>query len=188
MKKYKFLIALLIIPLVVSACSCSKRDDNAKRVNLEIKQREDVADEVENWVVYTNPAYRYELRSPRDWDILDVEKKGEEVMFYPEGKTISDEYKGELRILGFSNWKDEYSIDEYVKNHAETNYYALSRADEREEFEYRGFYAQRFRNVELSDGRVIDVIAVDARDRIILIEMYGEYGMVETIIGSMYFY
>jgi len=185
--KIKFLIALLIIPLVVSACSCSKNDSGAG-VDFEVKETEDVKGKVTNWVVFTNPAYRYELRSPTDWEIFDKHQTGEDVYFYPKGEAISDEYMGELRIIGFTNWMEKYPLDEYIKNHAETNYYSFNDAEEREEFEYRGFYAMRFRNVEIIEDEFIEVLAIDAADRIIVMELYGSFKDLENIIGSLYFY
>ena len=50
---------------------------------------EEVAEEVMGWVVYTNPAMQYELRSPKGWEINDIDKKGEDVRLYPKGKELS---------------------------------------------------------------------------------------------------
>jgi len=187
MNKTKFLVALLIVPLLISACSC-QRNGSEDRTDFEVKQTEDVQSKVKDWVVYTNPAYRYELRSPLDWQIEDVEKKGEEVMFFPKGKELSDNYKGELRILGYSNWKEKYKLDYYVKYVGTTNYYALTDAKDKEVIEFRGFYAEHLKNVELGENIQGDVILIDARDRIIIIELRGSFDKLSDIIGSMYFY
>ncbi|MFZ5364836.1 MAG: hypothetical protein ACOZBH_01395 [Patescibacteria group bacterium] len=186
MKKFKFLIALLIVPLLISACSCQKQPTDRDHVELLVP--DDVKGKVKDWVVYTNPAFRYELRSPENWEILDLNKTGEDVYFYEKGKSITDDYKGELRILGFSNWLEKLSIDEFIKSKAPTNYYAISAGEDRQEIQFRDFYAIRFDNVEIAENQLIDVLAIDGRDRIILIELRGTKKDIETILGSMYFY
>ncbi|HUT22666.1 MAG TPA: hypothetical protein VMX18_04745 [Candidatus Bipolaricaulota bacterium] len=183
----KIFLAAFIIPLVISGCSCSK-NNTSNIADFQIKEREDVKDAVRDWVVFTNPAYRYELRSPKDWTISDVNKDGEDVRFYPEKNAITEDYLGDLRILGYTNWQEHLPLDEFIKTKAVNNYYQMSNAADREELEFRGYYAMRFKNVELKKDQFIDVIVVDTKDSIVAIELHGSYDVLTNIISSMYFY
>ncbi len=185
-KGLKILFVLLIIPVLAVGCGCDK-DEQQDRTEFQIKQPEEVKDDVKGWVVFTNPAFQYELRSPKDWEIKDVDKKGEEVMFYPKGEEISDTYKGELRILGFSNWQDNLAIEKFVMSKAPINYYDLG-FDEKIDFNFRDYVAVQLKGVKLDEENTIDVIAVRTKSHIVLIEMRGSYDELTNIIGSMYFY
>jgi len=185
-QRIKLLTILLLVLLVLSGCG--KKDDSSQQ-GFQIKERGDVHEFVQNWVVYPNPAFRFELRSPKNWEIFDVDKKGEEVYFYPRGKNISDDYSGELRILGFSNWKDQLKLEEFItSSKSPVNYYLRCEANDIEKIVFKDFDALWFKNVEIKTDQFINVLAIDAKDRIIIMELYGSYDVLNNIIGSLYFY
>jgi len=185
-KTLKILFVLLIIPVLAVGCSCEKKDPQQQRAEFQIRQTEEVAEDVMGWVVFTNPAMQYELRSPKGWEINDIDKKGEDVRLYPKGKELSDSYTGELRILGYANWQDQLSIEKFVRGNAPENYYELG-YDEKIDFNFRDYIAVHLKGVKSGDD-VYDVIAVRRKDHIILMELRGSYDELTNIIGSMYFY
>jgi len=189
MNKTKLLIILLLLPALIIGCSCKKQDQDTDNgsgsTGFEILEREAVQETVKDWVVYTNPAFQYELRSPKNWTIDDIEKKGEEVKFYPKKKEVTEGYNGEMRILGYANWQHDLGIEKFVKSKAPENYYNLT--EEIEDFNYKNFAAVWFKSVT-KDEQTYDVIVFKPKDRLIVIEMYGSYDDLTDILGSMYFY
>jgi len=184
----KLLFLFVLLPALIAGCSCDRR--NSGLDGLEIREKSKVQENVKNWVVYTNPAYRYELRAPRDWEILDMERKGETVFLYPKESQKPDlqGYRGAIMIRGFSNWQANFELEEFIKSRSPYNYYMMIKDGEVVEIEYKGYDAIWFKNIKAKRDKYIDAIVVDLDDSILIMEIWDNPEQATNIISSLYFY
>ena len=168
----RFLIASLVIVCALSFTGCSKKGDTSFSIPAS-----EVAKTVYDWKLYTNPAYRYELRFPKDWAVFDSGEDGKQSAFYPIGhgeelKQKDKTYYGSMIILATSNWQTKYTLEDFYRQKTENLFLGNY---EQEKIALNGneaiwFKDVRNRNIEKPDA-VIDVIAIDLSDRILEIEI-----------------
>src|SRR3989338_9688346 len=102
-KRAVFFLILFLTLFGFSACTDKSNDVNS----LTIKQST-LKKAVNNWQVYTNPAYRYELRFPQTWKVADSGEDGKSVWFYKNGTTDNAPV---LTIKSYSNWQESYDLE-----------------------------------------------------------------------------
>lgn len=187
----KSLVLLAVVLLVVSLSGCTKKEDAGFAIDAgKLKTK------VFDWKIYTNPAYRYELRFPTDWSVYDSGEDGKQAAFYPtahgeELKSKNETYFGAMVILAKSNWKEEYTLEDYYRQQTENLFLGNY---EQEKVTIGGvdgvwFKNVRNRNIEKPD-LLVDVIALDLQDRILEIEVQEKeyWEDIKTILNSMTFY
>jgi len=174
--KRRIVILLLIFSVIILG-GCAK-----EQVDLGDLQMDDriVKDSVKGWMVYTNPAYRYELRLPKSWDFEDSGEDGKTL------KLFSDKDKENLAIAiyCYSNWQENYSLQDFYKNQEQN----LFESDyEKEDVTLAGKSGVRFKGVQ-KDEKTYDLIALEANDRIIEIELREFIEESKIVLNSLYFY
>lgn len=184
----KIFIPILLLAVMLVAGGCEKQQPIPEDRELLMTESQ-VKQEVQTWMVYTNPQFRYELRSPKRWDFFEKDENNDDVAFYPSEKTLSDDYFGAVRVFGYVNWHENYTLEEYFQNVAQEDLFAKNY--EHEEFKLRkdDSRAVWFKNVDcIYEGQIIDVIAMDGNDRIVLFYIMEEWETSRTIFNSFYFY
>lgn len=158
--------------------------------------KSEVTKQVFDWKIYTNPAYRYELRFPKDWASFDSGEDGKQAAFYPvsrgeQAKSGNETYYGSLIILAHSNWQTKYTLEDFYRHQTENLFLG---GYEQEKITLDGkeaiwFKNVRNRNIEKPD-LLVDIIAVDLGDRILEMEVQEkEYWTdIKTILNSIVFY
>jgi len=151
---------------------------------------ETVSEGVRGFGTYTNPLFRYELRVPKGWtyqdDATDLEG-GRKVVFYPENKKLTDEYKGAVIVKGFVNWNVGYSIGDYFRKEVERDLWDSEieketiRVDDRE--------GTLLREVTgLPESEKMDVIGFELADRIVEIRLMDNSEDAKLLLNSLNFY
>lgn len=194
MKKIAF--SLLIVSIMFLGAACTKKDAPTDQgFNLSMTKGE-VSQSVKGWSTHTNPAYRYELRYPTDWKVVDSGEDGVQAAFYPaereaEVKKNKETYYGSVLFLAHINWKDNYTLEEFYRNQLENlflgNYEQEAIMFDGEEGVW--FKDVRNRNLEYPD-RLVDVIALELDDRIIEIEIHEKeyWNDIKVMLNSLKFY
>ena len=190
----KKLFSLFILGVIVfGLAGCAKIKNSSDSVVLSAAT---VKERVKGWKTYTNPAYRYELRFPQAWDYKDTGEDGVAASFFPldKAKTATankEKYFGSVIIISHSNWKELYNLEEFYRNQTEN---LLLGGYDKEEITLSGekaiwFKAVRSKNPEQPE-KIIDLIALDLKDRIIEIEIHekDDWDIVKTIVNSVKFY
>ena len=181
MKKLFTLLTLIVLTVTLSACG----QPEAPATQL-ILEQEAWAKPVYNWGIYTNGAFRYELRTPTDWETNEIGEFGKEVYFYPKSKTLSDTFFGSVRIIGYVNWRTQYTLEEFYKNQPQN---LFEQNFEHEEFTFGGFRAVWFKKVStIYKDKEIDVIAFDGTDRIIEYYIMDDFNESRLMFNSLGFY
>ncbi|NQT49788.1 hypothetical protein HQ571_03800 [Candidatus Kuenenbacteria bacterium] len=179
----KTLTAAILISIVFLVTGCSKVEDKGD-ITLSSAS---VKASVKGWNVHTNPAFRYELRYPTSWKLIDDGEKGTLVQMYSKG------IKGglDLKILGYVTYEEKYTLEEFYKTQPQ-DLFAEEYNYEREEVEIDGHKAMWFKNVKsYQDGQesvLIDLVAFRFDDRIVEVEIYDEWEESKIILNSMNFY
>lgn len=177
MKKVSVLIAAISCIFLLGGCA-----NNAPKV-FDFKN-ESTAGKVSGWVVYTNPAFRYELRYPQSWMTLDSGEDGLTASFQPAGKGTA------LTINGYTNWQNNYSLEDFYK---QRNNNLFAGDYERQIIKVGGQPATWFKKVPSTvpgavAGTTMDVIVLNLQDRIIEIDITGAYQDCERILNTLKFY
>lgn len=187
----KIIIAILFASLIFTATACQKKETDDKTLKVESLV---LSEKVKNWIVFTNPAFRYELRYPRDWEISEPTEDGLSVSLYDnqslkDAKKNNETFFGDLIILGHSNWKENYTLEEFYRHQTEDLFQG---GYEREEIKINGQPGFLFKNVRNRDAtktdRLIDVIALELGDRVLEIEIYRNWSVVKYILNTIKFY
>ena len=176
----KTLTTIILFSLIFIVSGCSKVEDKESIVlsSSKIKQS------IKSWKLYTNPAYRYELRFPKNWQIETSGEDGVWASFHFRNKV-----EDIIKITSHINWKDQYSLAEFYAKQSQD----LMQSDyEKEEVEIGGEEAVWFKNVK---GRVIgqpeaviDLVALELDDRIIEIEIFSQWQDSRVVVNSLRFY
>ncbi|MBU1132129.1 hypothetical protein KKC32_02700 [Patescibacteria group bacterium] len=169
----KILLMLVVACFVFVGAGCEKKSGY-------IFSSDEVKTKVQGWMVYTNPAYRYELRVPQTWTFKDSGEDGYTAEFFPKTSSTSA-----LIIRSQSNWQEPINLEEYYKKQTRN----LLEEFDSSEIEIGGTKAILFQDIsgENTDAK-IDVIALDLGDRIIEITIAGENEMSRAIVSSLKFY
>lgn len=193
----KKIVFILVAVLLVAGTACTKQETKVEPDNLKLSMsKAEVSAAVKGWTIYTNPAYRYELRFPKDWKFVDSGEDGKQAAFYPasrekEVKENKETYYGAIVLLSRSNWQEKYNLEEFYRNQLENlflgNYEQETILIDGQEAIW--FKNVRNRNQENLDA-LVDVIALDLDDRIIEIEIHEKqfWDQIKPIINSIHFY
>lgn len=195
MKKSLILVCVFALLLGGTACTKKEQANDSENLNLSLNNME-VQAGVQGWSIYTNPAYRYELRFPKDWGTYDSGEDGVQAAFYPksrenEVKANKETYYGAMVILSRSNWKENYNLEEFYREQTENLFLGNY---EQEEILLGGKEATWFKDVRNRNPEnpeaTVDVIAFDLEDRIIEIEIHEKqfWDEVRLIMNSIKFY
>lgn len=187
----RFLITLLIGVCVFSFAGCTKKANVGFKMDAS-----EVSKNVYDWKLYTNPAYRYELRFPKDWSVYDSGEDGKQAVFYSnvrgeEVQKANETYFGSLIILATSNWQTKNTVEDFYRQQTEN----LFLGDYEQEkiiinnVESVWFKNVRNRNIEKPE-LLVDIVAIDLGDRILEIEIQEKqyWEEIKTILNSMTFY
>lgn len=193
----KSLILVCVFALLLGGTACTKNENGSDPANMDLSlNKMQVSEGVKGWSIYTNPAYRYELRFPKDWKFFDSGEDGKQAAFYPESreaevKANKETYYGTIVILSRSNWQENYNLEEFYREQDENLFLG---GYEQEEILLGGkaatwFKDVRNRNPETPDA-MVDVLAFDLEDRIIEIEIHEKqfWDDIKVILNSMKFY
>jgi len=170
MKKVFGLLLILFVVLTLGACA---------------KKSPAQSSSVQGWKIYTNPAYRYELRFPKDWTTADSGENGYVLNVYPEGQTN----KG-LVFKAYSNWQQKYSLTDFYKNQTENLWSSDYKRDDMEVGGKKGYLFKAVKGRIAENPEVIvDVIALELPDSILEIEIKNPDDSVsQQIIKTIQFY
>lgn len=172
----KILLPLLILSMMFVASACEKSAGSDL-----IQKDSEVKKAVDGWVVYTNPAYRYELRFPQDWTFKDSGEDGKTSEFFPKNSA------SQLVIKSYSNWAENYSLDQFYEKRTETFYKDMAKED----VKIGNQDAKLIRGVKgrLEDKeKTIDLIVLDLKDRIMEIELRDSNDTSKAVMSSIKFY
>ena len=191
----KFLLILVAVVLVTGMTGCAQKA-NQLGGNGVILEKSVVSQQINGWKTYTNPAYRYELRFPTDWDFKDTGEDGKAASFYPiaREKAVSktgEKYYGSVVIASYSNWTEKYTLEEFYRNQAENLYVGGYKTEEITVGGIKGIMFKDVRNKnEDNREKLVDLIALNLEDRIIEIEVHekDQWDNVRTLISSIKFY
>jgi hypothetical protein len=180
MKKLISIVAIFSLMLTLAAC---QKQENLAGLSLEKKEVEKT---VSDWAIYTNGSFRYELRQPKDWMFYEVGEFGKEVFFHPVDKETSDTYLGAVRIVGYVNYKTNYTLEEFYKNQPQD---LFAGNFEREEIKFAENRAVWFKKVNsIYENKEVDVITIDGGDRIVEYYIMDEWSTAQVMFNTMYFY
>lgn len=177
----KILICGLTLVMLVALAGCAKQNERPGDLAMSDMA---VKSAVSGWKVYTNPAFRYELRYPQNWAVEDSGEDGVTARFFESKKAGAM-----VKIVGYSNWQDKLDLAGF---YAGQSVDLLKSDAAREEIELDGKKAIWFKDVK---GRVapdanqlVDVVAIDAGNRIVEIDIVGGWDKAKALINSLYFY
>ena len=176
----KILLGGLLICLSLSLAGCEKADNSD---DFEIKTKT-IKELVKGWQLYTNPAFRYELRFPKGWLVWDSGEDGLISRFQPENNS-----EDSVKIMGHTNWKEKYTLEEFYENRVENLFTAGYESEEIEIDNEKAIWFKQVRDrMEARPEKLVDVIAVNLNDRIIEIEIRNDFDDAKVIINSLNFY
>lgn len=173
---------MVICAMAFFIIGCEKQQ---KQVTNELIMKESaVKQSVKGWQLYTNPAFRYELRFPQGWRVTDSGEDGLIARFFSANAADDS-----VKILGYTNWKQQFSLQEFYENQSVD----ILKADApREDVEINGQAGLWLKNVK---GRVaaypeklVDLIVFDLGDRIVEVEISGNWETSKIIVNSLKFY
>jgi hypothetical protein len=176
MKKLLFIAVLMLTLIGVSGC---EEKQPTTDLNMEAAT---VATNVKGWTVYTNPAYRWEIRVPKSWSYTDSGETGYQATFYakPGNPTVE--------IMSKSNWQENYTLEDFYKNQT-VNIWANYKS---EDMTLGGNPVKLFRDVkglvQGSPDATAQVMAMSIGDRIVEIRMYEVTDESKTLVNSIKFY
>ncbi len=175
LKRIFFAGGLLFLAIMLSACG---NGGETVKQDFNYSERE-VKNFVKGWKIYTNPAFRFEIRYPVDWQVSDSGENGLRVDFSPLDSENEQAY---LAIKSHINWDTNYSLAEFYANQ-ENNLWR----DEviRQEVEIGDSPAYWFLGAG-DEGE--DILALDKEDRIIEFIIKEEFETARKIINSLKFY
>ena len=174
----RLLMFVLIIFVSFSVCACSlKEDQNSLTLSSGV-----VKAYVKGWSVYTNPAYRYELRHPKSWLYADSGEDGKSFSLY------SDVAKANLvmNIKAVSNWQEGYSLEDFYQQKEDIYSNAT-----KESIILGGQRGELLRDVsrqETLSGQKFNLIVFNLGDRIIEIELFSKDKTTKAVLNSLKFY
>jgi hypothetical protein len=189
----KFTIAICVLALVFTGLACTQSDQTPEKLGMsKIK----VMEEVQGWSVFTNPAYRYELRHPKNWKLFTSGEDGVSVALYPQQREVEirknkETFYGSLIIVSHSNWQEKYTLEEFYRDQTENLF--LGNYDQQPVAlgEAGGIWFKDVRNKKLDNPEdLVDVIVLDLEDRIIEIEVHDKqyWDTIQVILNSIKFY
>jgi hypothetical protein len=178
MKKIFAVLSVLLLVFVVSGCAKKVNDGNGLVQTADV-----VKSAVKGWVVYTNPAYRYEIRFPQEWTFKDSGEDGKLADFMPKGETVS-----KLTIKSYSNWSQKFNLEQFYEDRKEDFFKTMKKED----IDLGGTTGKLIRGltgrVEGSPEKLVDLVVLDMGDRIIEIELRDSNETVKIIMSSIKFY
>ncbi len=182
-KKLLFVSTIIMTTLILSGCG-QKAEKNILPADLAMTESQ-VKVAVDGWKIHTNPAYRYELRFPRDWQSLMTGEDGVLVKLYSDKKESLED----IKIIAYSNWKENYSLEDFYAKQYQN---LLATVEEKETVKIAGADGYWFKKVknfvpEKPDAEV-DVITLSLADRIIEFVIIDNFETSRTILNSLKFY
>jgi hypothetical protein len=180
----KILTFLTVIALVVALGGCRKQTTEDTTVLL--LPQDEVKSSVNTWPIYTNPAFRYELRFPKDWQTYQPNESGEEVTVYPKSQTLGENYVGALKIFGLTNWVKNLTLEQYMEEKGRNLY---KDGNKMESIEFKGYTAYWFKDVtSIYKDKTVQVVLFQMSDRIVEVHLIDEWEDARLIFNNMYFY
>lgn len=183
MQKKIFSVVVLMFVLICGVSACVKKDNNAKELEMSAGA---VKQAVKDWRIYTNPAFRYELRFPQNWDYASSGEDGAGAALFPRG--LNSETDG-VSIRGVSNWAERYDLAEFYRHQSVD---LLKSEYAREEIKIGKMKGVWFKDVS---GRLtgkpdqkVDLIAFELGDRILEIEIRSDWEASRAVVNSFNFY
>ena len=175
MKKL-FVISLMFVALL-GVSGCEKKAPTSD-LNMDAAT---IATNVKGWTVYTNPAYRWEIRVPKSWSYTDSGENGYQATFFAKpGKATVD-------ILSKSNWQENYTLEQFYQNQTVN----IWKDYKSEDMTLGANPVKLFRDVKgLVPGSdsTAQVMAMSLGDRIVEIRMYEVNDDSKTLVNSIKFY
>jgi len=180
MKRRAIFFLILFFALIsFSACTKNNNDPNSL-----IMKQSAVKTAVNNWKVYTNPAYRYELRFPQIWQVTDSGEDGKQVVFFIKTQGANQPV---LSIRSYSNWQESYDLETF---YSKTKNDLFKTSPNREEIKIDDQKAIWFKDAEMEgeEGQKLNVVSLDLDDRIVEILIAREWLDAKTVVNSLNFY
>ncbi len=186
-----FYVFLLVFFVMFSVVACTKKVDSGFSMD-----KGEVQKKVYDWKLYTNPAYRYEVRFPLDWLVYDSGEDGKQAAFYPvkrgeEAQANNETYYGSLVISATSNWQAQYSLEDFYRHQNENLFLGNYEQEIVVIGGIEGIWFKNVRNRNLDKPEVlVDVMALEIEDRILEIEIHEKqyWEEIRTILNSLIFY
>lgn len=178
MKKNFIFGVLLGTLLLVSGCSKTPAQPLTD-LNLDDSV---VTQNVRGWDIYTNAAYRWEIRVPLTWDNKNSGEDGYYAEFFPRG-SVSTAVEFNCK----SNWQEKYTLEQYYSKQEKNLWTEYSRED----MTLGGRSAVLFRDVKgLVSGsdKTANVVVLDLVDRIVEIRVFDMTPDALTLLNSINFY
>ncbi|MFH0987884.1 MAG: hypothetical protein V1763_00760, partial [Parcubacteria group bacterium] len=175
----KTFIMLAAVGMLFVASGCTKQTASTE-FNF---KSQNVAGQVRGWGVYTNPAFRYEIRYPKAWATADSGEDGREAIFWDSSSNAG------LKIASYANWQTHYTLEGFYKKN---NNNLFGGEYVREIVKIGGQPGTWFKKVPGSifgsSVATLDVVVLDLQDRIIEMQINGEYATIATMLNTMEFY
>jgi len=178
----RFLIVLLVIVCGFSFSGCAKKVDSGLKMDSS-----EVAKKVYDWKLYTNPAYRYELRFPKDWTVFDSGEDGKQAAFYQvahgeELKNQNKTYYGSIVILAHSNWQTKYTLEDFYRAQTENLFLGNYQQEKITIGGTEGVWFKDVRNRNIEKPELlVDILEIEIQEK----EYWDD---IKIILNSIIFY
>lgn len=171
--------AICVLTLLVTVTGCAKKNDGGGLILDETI----VSNSVKGWVVYTNPAFRYELRYPQTWTFKDSGEDGTTANFMPIDATSS-----QLTIKSYTNWSQNFTLEQFYLDKKQDFFKTMKQED----IDIGGMPSKLIRamtgRVDGAPEKIVDLIMVNLGDRILEIELRDTNEVSKTVLSSIKFY
>jgi|GEM_PF-1576106 len=182
--KKNILISAFVCLFLVSLSACSNKP--AVNNSSWLMSASELAKAVNNWKILTNPAFRYEFRYPQNWSAVMSGEDGVVVNVFSADQETSDE---DLRIVSYTNWKQNYTIEEFYEKQYQNLYKVYVDREDIEIAGAKGFWFKKVKNmIPDKPDLEVDVITVKTSDSIIEFIIKRNPEIVKTILNSLKFY
>lgn len=174
----KILVIAVMLVALISVSGCEKKPPTTD-LNMDATA---IASNVKGWTVYTNPAYRWEIRVPKSWSYTDSGENGYQATFFAKPGNAT------VEISSKSNWQENYTLEQFYQNQPVN----IWKDYKSEDMTLGGNPVKLFRDVKGlvsgSPDATAQVMALSIGDRIVEIRMYEVTDESKTLVNSIKFY
>jgi len=176
MKKIIFIAALLLVLVGINGCEKAAPTTDLNMDESAVKLA------VKGWTVYTNPAYRWEVRVPKSWSYADSGENGYQADFFAKSGGSAT-----VEILSKSNWQENYTLEQFYEKQTVN----IWKDYKGEDMTLGGNPATLFREVKglvPNSDQTAQVIAIRIEERIVQIIIFNVTDDSKTLVNSIKFY